>query len=302
MLSPRDVAELARQEGLGEFAEDLVGRVRAGWRLDAVGGGPARIGGAPDLAAGEAWPLNHRGVPMVFLAQIDCASLPLIDPSWGATCTWEHGGRLIRLFADLMDNPFEPGLAVALTCDPSASVTPALAPPIPSPWPPGGQWDDLKAAERFHVLPETTVACVPFLTAPETHPSLHAEFHQFDEQADRYLQWSYRLRVDGAHFGDEASDLEPWAVSHLLGEAQSIQGDVRLTGTSIYSDEMASVYGVTHDPALTDPNAWRVLLALHNDETLGLRILDGGAIHVIAPSTDLAAGHLSRLVGDIDSS
>ncbi len=64
---------------------------------------------------------------MVFLAQIDCASLPVIDPFWAATCTWEHHGGLIRLFADLMDNPFEPGLAVALTCDPAASVTPALA-------------------------------------------------------------------------------------------------------------------------------------------------------------------------------
>lgn len=302
MLSDHDVARLARDEGLGDYAEDLVSRLRAGWRLDAAGVGPARVGGEPDLAPDEVWPLNERGVPMVFLAQVDCSSLPPIEPPWDrASADWAHGGGLLRLFADFMDNPFEGEAAIAVSCDPAGPLARRPAPGVPDPWPPGGPEDDLEAGERFHVLPETTVACVPFLTVPETHPSLHAEFDQFDEQADRYEQFRYRLRVDGARI-DESSELEPWSVSHLLGEAQSIQHDVRLAGAGTYGyEEFARHSGVAYDETLADTGAWQVLLALHMDETLRLEILDGGAMHVLAPSVDLAEGRFDRLVADIDS-
>lgn len=168
--------------------------------------------------------------------------------------------------------------------------------------PPGGPADYLGEGERFHVLPESTVACVPFLTAPEIHPPLHAEFHQFDEEASRYDQFKYRLRVDGARI-DGSSELDPWSVSHLLGEAQSIQGDVRLAGAGTYGDEeLPRQSGIAYDQTLAEAGAWQVLLALHTDETLRLEILDGGAMHVLAPSADLAEGRLDRLVADIDSS
>ncbi len=69
----------------------------------------------------------------------------------------------------------------------------------------------------------------------------------------------------------------------------------------IYGDDPSWV-GVAYDRAVADRSAWQVLLALHVGETLGLEIHDGGAFHVLAPSADLAAGRLDRLVADVGSS
>jgi hypothetical protein len=114
-MTRREVLQPVEAEGLGAYAEDLVARVRPGWRLDLDPGesgsrpGTSKIGGAPDLADGELWPRNARGIPMTFLAQIDGSSLPQLNPAWPDPHPWAHGGELIRVFADLLDNPVEPG-------------------------------------------------------------------------------------------------------------------------------------------------------------------------------------------------
>jgi uncharacterized protein YwqG len=41
--------------------------------------GASKIGGAPDLPHDTAWPLDHDGHPLSFVAQFDLASLPAID-------------------------------------------------------------------------------------------------------------------------------------------------------------------------------------------------------------------------------
>lgn len=186
-----------------------------------------------------------------------------------------------------MDNPVEPGSATALTCPPDAPLTRALAPPVPDPWPSGGPWDDWEADERFHVLPGTTARCTPFLTAPETHPVLRGEIHQFDEQADRYERWISRLRVDGS----TTYSRDPYTVGHVLGHARSIQDDVREAATLEYPDH----------PTFGDEDAWEVLLAIHMDDEFGIDIHDGGAFHLLVPSSDLASGALDRLICDISS-
>ncbi len=58
---------------------------------------------------------------------------------------------------------------------------------------------------------------------------------------------------------------------------------------------------VTTDPALATRNAWRVLLALHMDERIGLHIHDGGAFTILAPAADLTRGRYDRLVCSVDS-
>lgn len=300
MLTPQDVVRIAHEEGLADHADALVTAVRAGWRLEPAAGAPgrSRVGGAPDLAAGEGWPHNPRGIPMVCLAQIDCSALPAIDPPWGDGPQWAHDGRLVRLFADLMDSPYEPCRALALVCDPDDALSRASVPPIPDPWPAGGPWDDLEADERPRALPETAVALVPFLTAAEVHPALRPELHDPGEPAERYDQWASRLRIDGRPLGEV--DMA-WAVSHLLGEASSVQDDVRATGAMLAEDEWGEETGLGADPALASEDAWRVLLGLHMGDTLGLDILDDGAYHVLAPVDDLVAGRLDRLVCAVDS-
>jgi len=87
-LTHDDVRRIAREEGLGRDTDALLDSVRPGWRLEVRRGvtplGGSRIGGDPDLAADEPWPLNHRGVPMTFLAQIDVDALPELDEAWTA--------------------------------------------------------------------------------------------------------------------------------------------------------------------------------------------------------------------------
>jgi hypothetical protein len=247
------------------------------------------------------WPLNSRGVPMAFVAQIDASVLPAFDPPWELATSWRHDGALFRFFADLLDNPIEPGPAVALVADPDAPLTRTPAPPVPDPFPPGGRWDDYEPRDDLYLLPETIVRLHPFLTAPETHPTLYPGLDIYDDNpdADRYLEWAGRLRVDGATDGPPYPD----QVQHVLGEPSSVQDDVRVTG-AIFNDpegSCAAVAGYSPDPVLASEDAWAVLLGLHMDHTFGLHIHDGGAIHILAPVTELAAGQLDRLVCSIDS-
>jgi hypothetical protein len=304
MLSRADVAEIAREEGLDAFADELSACARPGWWLLPGGEdrpGASKVGGDPDFGEGEWWPLNRRGIPMAFVAQIDAARLPSFDPPWELATPWKHDGRLFRFFADLLDNPVEPGPAVALVTDPASPLTRTPAPPVPEPFPPGGEWDDYEPRDALYCLPETVVRLHPFLTAPETHPTLHPEFHNYgrDPDARRYEQWAGRLRVDGA------TDRQPypWEVQHLLGEPSSIQDDVRSTGVMFNGPDgfWAAVAGYPPDPALTSEDAWAVVLGLHMDQDFGLDIHDDGAIHILAPVTELAAGRLDRLVCSIDS-
>ena len=304
VLSPDDVIAIAREEGLGRYAEQLVSIVQPAWRLLPGGDdkpGATKVGGDPDLGRDESWPLNRRGVPMAFVAQINCAELPAFDPPWQLRTPWRHNDRLVRLFADLLDNPVEPGPAVALQTDPAAPLTRTPAPPVPDPFPPGGEWDDYKPRDYLYRLPETVARLHPFLTAPEIHTELHPEKVNYDcdEQADQYEEWAARLRLDGRNGWDAVA---PYEVQHLLGEPRSIHDHVRFVGPMFNEDSYwQSVGGISADPGLATEDAWAILLGLHMEDAFGLNIHDGGALHFLVPVADLAIGRLNRLICDISS-
>lgn len=317
MLTRAQVIALAEQHGLGRHAARLADAVRAGYRLDPEPGRlPAsresKIGGHPDLAAGEDWPHNSRGIAMTFVVQIDCSTLQPPD-GWEDPRPWGDDGPLLRVFADLLDNPNEPGLAVALACDPRAPLTRTPAPALPDPFPDGGEGDDLEPEDRFRVFPEARVTLEPFLTAPEIDPELKPEMHDFSDPADRYYQWSNDVRAGHTHPEDASEprsdedidrllgnlDPPPWDLHHLLGEPASIQDDVLEFGAAIYRGDWGMP--VTPDSALADRDAWRALVALHMDERIGLHIHDGGAFTILAPAADLARGRYDRLVCSVDS-
>ena len=297
VLTVDEVTELARAEGLGEDADTLLAAVRPGWRLEAAGGQASvvRLGGEPELSRDESWPVNRRGVPMTFLAQIEAGALPAIDPAWADRATVLTSGTM-RVFADLLDSPHESGPAVVLFSPTSADLRRTPHPLLTAEAPPWGPWDDLTNDERFWRFDEHQLAAVPFLTAPEYLSGLRENIDDFSERADRYTQFAYRLRIDGAPVGDYT----PWGVHHVLGEPSSVGDDTRFTGMGIYGDaEDAAAEGVEHDPSLDDVNAWSVLLALHDDDALGLNIHDAGALHVLMPATDLAAERFHRAVCDV---
>jgi hypothetical protein len=304
MVSRARVIELAEAAGLADHAGDLLPSVRPGWRLDleldASPDRPAasKIGGDPDLTPGEGWPLNRRGIPMTFVAQIDASRLPPLDGQWPVPAPWRHGGQLVRMFADLLDNPIEPGPCVVLQCAPDAPLTRTRPPAPPNPLPPGGAWDGAPLSDRFQRLPEAAVRPTPFLSAPELHPVLKPEMWDFSEPADRSERWATSLRT-----ADEgAPPRDPYEVHHLLGEACSIQDDVREAGAMVAADpSWGALPPEAGDPTLTTEDAWRVLLAIHFDERIRLNIHDGGAFHLIAPIADLAQGRYDRVVCDPSS-
>jgi hypothetical protein len=309
VLSEDDVRRIAREEGLDEFADSLVGTVRPGWRLDlrdeiAAPPGRSKIGGDPDLAPGEPWPLNHRGIPMTFVAQLNCGELSELDDPWRARALRLRPDLLLRVFCDLIDNPFEPGLARVLATSQPGELIRSPAASIPEPWPEGGPWDHLDIEERVRALPQASVLPTAFLTAPQTHPILSPDDGTSRPKASGYFAWANRLRIDGRDYNVEDDvDPMPWDVHHFLGEPSSVQGGVRYDAAMTFEDpDRCASLGFQPDPQLADVMAWDCLLSLHDDHRFALDILDAGAYTVLIPGADLRAGTFSRAIAAIESS
>src|SRR4051794_21596560 len=96
-LTREEVVALIGQRGLDEHRDAILAAVRPGYRLQPGADGPHRIGGPPDLAPGEQWPVDADGVPFTFVAQFECSRLPLLTGEF-LSPAWPHGGQLIRLF------------------------------------------------------------------------------------------------------------------------------------------------------------------------------------------------------------
>jgi hypothetical protein len=110
----------------------------------------------------EAWPRNANGVPLTFLAQLsprDFPRLPDADQPWG------HRDELIRIFADIREEPYEPGLAFGLSA-PAADLRRAATPEGPEGRPP------TPYPEIVRELPEVAVTAEPVLTVPAVHPAI----------------------------------------------------------------------------------------------------------------------------------
>ncbi|MDA0178729.1 DUF1963 domain-containing protein [Solirubrobacter phytolaccae] len=124
---PRDVTSRAGVErliadcGLEAHRERILASIRPGYRLEEADDGPHRMGGLPDLAPGETWPLDEEGEPYTFVAQIDCSALPPLPTGFGAPA-WDHGGALLRIFA-AVEGAVEEFPAVVLACPADAPLT-----------------------------------------------------------------------------------------------------------------------------------------------------------------------------------
>jgi hypothetical protein len=98
---------------------------------------------------------------MAFAAQIDTSILPAFDAPWELATPWKYQGMLFRFFTDLLEDPVEPGPALALVTDPRGPLTRTPAPPVPDRFPAGGRLDDWEEREELSRLPETVVELLP---------------------------------------------------------------------------------------------------------------------------------------------
>lgn len=262
LLDRDGVRELLRRHGLEPHEASILAAVAPGYRLAAGGDGRTRIGGLPDLAPGEAWPHSPSGIPYTFVAQVDCGALPALEGNFATAPPWGHGGAFVRIFADLYARIPDPGRAVALACPRDAPTTRAELPPAPDPMPPDAWEPD---DDSMRLLPEEPVRAVPMLTAPVGWNVLGRP--EWDDPVnDRYRDFVEELI--GGRRGLQ-----------LLGHAEDVQGgDPRSGGRFV------------HESLRADAD-WRVLLALPD-----AGFWDAGAIHVVAPVEDLAAGRYDRLV------
>jgi hypothetical protein len=299
MLTVQQVEELVHGAGLSDHLEQIVKVIRPGWRLEPAGDGAAvRLGGDPRLAPDEGWPHNPRGVPLAYLAEIDAARLPPVPAPWDLRLDWPHQGRVLRVFANVLDNPNGPTVATVLSVDHERPLTKTPHPDLPDPLPAGGPWSDTLLEDRYWRLDEHDLTAVPFVTLPECLPGLRDHVSDFSPLAERYVELCERVRTDG-HIPSREPGRLSWGVHHLLGHPSSLQDDTRMSATLIYGEpSFAEVEGVTIDPALGEPDAWRVLLALYSDGRLGLTIHDAGAWHVLIPEVALTSGRYDQAVCD----
>lgn len=262
LLSRVEVAKLIDACGLSEHRDAVLDGVLAGYRLEPGGEGRTRVGGLPDLAEGEAWPHSADGIPYTFVAQIDCATLPPLPEDFAGP-PWEHDGALVRIFAALVPDPAGPALALA--CPPGTPVRRAALPPGPDP------------GDELRELHETPVRAVPCLTSK-------LAWYVFGDRSRRemeaHAEFARRLAAGGAEptrrtWGN--GDLQ------LLGHVETMQGaDPRHAGSPRHRD-------------VGDLDAWRILINI-DDGYPDLSFGDGGALAIVAPVADLAAGRYDRLV------
>ena len=296
MLSVEEVSDRIRQHELGDHADRIIEAIQPGWRLEpSVTGGAVRIGGDPRLAPEETWPVNKRGLPLAYLAEVDCGLLPPIPSPWEARLQWPHLGRVLRVFANVLDMPHEPTLAAVFPASREGTLSVTPHPELPDPFPAGGPHDDEDLESRYWRLDEHQMTAAPFLTVPECLPGIREHIYESSPLAERYATLSDRLRTAAVEPAKEA-----WGMHHLLGAPVSVQDDTRHSATLIYGEPtFAESEGVTVDPALGLPDAWRVLLALYTDDRLGLMIEDGGAWHILILDTALSDGSYDRAVCDV---
>jgi hypothetical protein len=289
MLSKLQVAQLARDCGLSQWTHDLVSTVSVRWELSAIdvatlAPGASKVGGLPDLAPDEAWPMNGRGIPMTLMAQLDLSQLPPPGQDWTLDdASWSAPSGLMRIFADVADSPSSMCRAAMLLCPVAVPLRAAALPPVPDPWPAGSPNEWFYREERQQILPEIAVEFSPFLSAPELHPETSAVWDTGPEAAQGYQRWLDQLRL--GERGDEVTFA-------LAGHPLSIQNDIR-GATSLCFEEF---FAADPDEDLSRDDAWRPLLTLFGEDAYGVHISDIGAFYVLAPTQDLLHNRYDRLI------
>lgn len=236
--------------------------------------GRTRLGGAPDLAAGRAWPRAEDGTPLLFVAQIDLSAL--------------EGTRVAgELPSDGIVGFF---YAPHVRGGPQGSLPPEFA----------ITWTDAASAVRAaavdgaSMLPEFGVTLAPWWSIPRAgkeSPHLHT-LALSDEDHARWSEfvgeWDAAERnVEGHRLFGYAGDTEAY-LSAALDTDDALRA--RFFARPVRDRALAPY----EDPALAArAKAFRHLLTAHDSEALGVTWGDG------APTSFLV--HASLTKPDVES-
>jgi hypothetical protein len=255
---------------------------RPAWRLSlrtpgerGVPYGTSKIGGCPDMTPSEAWPRNARGVPLVFIAQLRPDEFPTLPE---ADQRWDHRGALIRLFADLLEEPNEPDHAIGLSTT-STDLAPAAMPDDPA----VGGLSGGGEPGVVRALPERAVVAEPVLTLPAVHPALRDKpNHWMDPLSDRYEQFARVVDEERAVRSCQA-----------LGWPEDGHEDPLAAGPCVED-------GYNTQDWSTQPSDWRLMLLVHYSPTHdGDPYASDDFYALVIRAADLAAARYDRLVCDV---
>jgi hypothetical protein len=277
-LTHQEVRAVAADLGLGAFADGLVEALIPVYRLEPTPDGAHRVGGTPDLVAGERWPRNERGVELTFIAQFDTSRIPPLPGAQPDAAQWLADPAFVRLFADLHDRPFDLNRVVALVADPGATRARAAEPDRPP------SLEDTDEELILSAFAEQAVDTVPGWRLDEAHPVV-AEAARIDHgnMAENVPLLDFVHVIHAGRLLDQGSHVLP----QLLGPPDETQDDPRYDGASM-----------TADPALNDIAAWTLLLELDDSYA---EYGDGGGFYVVIPRADLAQGRYDRAVATSQS-
>jgi hypothetical protein len=266
VLSQTEIGALTRELGLEACSEELIDALRRAYRLEPARDGAHRIGGTPDLTAGETWPRNESGDELTFIGQFDIGALPTLPGAGAEVEQWRSTTGFVRLFADLLDDKAHPARVTALIADAVAPRTRAATPARTA------------GPDGLGEFEECTVDALPCWCLEDEHPGVACAAAIDPGGIDNapLLELAHRL-----HAG-RSLDRGWHVLPQLLGTPDLIQDDPRYDGAHML-----------RDPALQDIEAWTLLLQF--DDTFA-DYGDGGGFFVVIPRLDLATGRYDRAV------
>jgi hypothetical protein len=271
VLTRDEIRALASDLGLGAVAAGLIDALVPAYRLQPAPDGAHRIGGEPDLVAGETWPRSGRGTALTFIAQFDVGRIPVLPSGPPEAGAWRSTESFVRLFADLYDHPFDGNALTALVADRSATRTRTAAPAR------GVSATDAQFA--IAALREQTVDAVPCWCLDVEHSAVR-EAETIDDVGS--IENAPLLELQHRLHADRPLDAGWHVLPQLLGLPDAVQDDPR--------------YGAAYahgDASLRDRDAWTLLLQL--DDTFA-SYGDGGGLFVVIPRADLAAERYDRAI------
>ena len=236
--------------------------------------GESRIGGAPDLPVGMAWPCNADGEALTFILQLNLAQLPAFDenpfPALG----------MLYFFVGLDAPASDVEHRVFLQAG-AASLEPATAPPL----------EEFANEDNYYDLSPHTIEFELFADIPRW------------ATAD-YDAMTQGMTEDGVNDYGDLSATESDEIGQLLGYVATIGHDTREDAFVVREVNPAFLYDYTQRAKLdmTQARRWRNLLRVYSVRELDLTIWDAGFFNVLVLDADLERLDFSKLYVAVETS
>ncbi len=261
--------------GLSRLVKDLDALARPSIRIttapvdqSTLKPGTSKLGGLPDLPAGEVWP-EWKGVPQSFIAQIRLADLHPHDvegalPAQGML--WFFYDAQQEVYgADLADR----GGWKVLFKEDISQVQPASAP------------QKLPLQSRFRPC---SMSFSSEITLSQ-HPELEiANFDWSEEEQQKYEQFLSTFPSAQDHA----------ALHHrVLGSSETLQDDMRLQ-CQMYANGVTEADDAQTAKLQQEAKTWQLLLQVDSDEHAGMRWASTGMLYYWIRQEDLHARHFDQ--------